>query len=63
MLRDLHVTTLSLALFPSTLAVVTELLIFHFFPEADKDKDGVVNGNEAIDFFSRSRLPRPTLAK
>ncbi len=36
---------------------------YKWFKEADKDKDGVVNGNEAIEFFSRSRLPRPTLAK
>merc|ERR1712057_30808 len=36
---------------------------FKWFKEADKDKDGVVNGNEAVAFFSRSRLPQPTLAK
>mmetsp|Transcript_8395 Transcript_8395/g.20785 ORF Transcript_8395/g.20785 Transcript_8395/m.20785 type:complete len:553 (-) Transcript_8395:177-1835(-) len=36
---------------------------YKWFKEADRDKDGVVNGNEAIEFFSRSRLPRPTLAK
>ena len=36
---------------------------YKWFKEADKDKDGVVNGNEAVNFFSRSRLPQPTLAK
>jgi len=36
---------------------------YKWFKEADKDKDGVVNGNEAVTFFSRSRLPQPTLAK
>merc|ERR1711959_699821 len=36
---------------------------FKWFKEADKDKDGFVNGNEAVAFFSRSRLPQPTLAK
>jgi len=36
---------------------------YKWFKEADKDKDGFVNGNEAVAFFSRSRLPQPTLAK
>mmetsp|Transcript_10843 Transcript_10843/g.27375 ORF Transcript_10843/g.27375 Transcript_10843/m.27375 type:complete len:559 (+) Transcript_10843:276-1952(+) len=36
---------------------------YNWFKEADKDKDGVVNGEEAVAFFSRSRLPQPTLAK
>lgn len=37
--------------------------LYNWFKDADLDKDGFVNGNEAVTFFARSRLPQPLLAK
>ena len=34
-----------------------------WFRAADRDKDGLVNGNEAVEFFNKSGLPTPVLAK
>merc|ERR1711977_151611 len=37
--------------------------LYNWFKEADLDKDGMVNGGEAVAFFARSRLPQGVLAK
>eukprot|EP00894_Picocystis_sp_ML_P005413 jgi/Pico_ML_1/55930/g1540.t1 len=34
-----------------------------WFRAADRDKDGLVNGNEAVEFFNKSGLPTAVLAK
>lgn len=36
-------------------------LFDNWFRVADKDRDGVVSGAEAVEFFQRSKLPQPTL--
>lgn len=34
-----------------------------FFVNADMDRDGRINGSEAINFFRAAELSQPTLAK
>lgn len=36
-------------------------LFDNWFRVADKDRDGLVSGAEAVEFFQRSKLPQPTL--
>ena len=38
-------------------------LFDNWFRVADKDRDGVVSGMEAVEFFQRSQLPQATLFK
>ena len=38
-------------------------LFDNWFRVADKDRDGVVSGGEAVEFFQRSQLPQATLFK
>ena len=38
-------------------------LFDNWFRVADKDRDGVVSGGEAVEFFQRSHLPQATLFK
>lgn len=38
-------------------------LFDNWFRVADKDRDGVISGMEAVEFFQRSQLPQATLFK
>ena len=38
-------------------------LFDNWFRVADKDRDGVISGMEAVEFFQRSQLPQGTLFK
>lgn len=38
-------------------------LFDNWFRVADKDRDGVISGMEAVEFFQRSKLPQGTLFK
>lgn len=38
-------------------------LFDNWFRVADKDRDGVISGGEAVEFFQRSQLPQATLFK